>query len=233
MQTKTYIVSLISLFITLNSAPSLAADIDFKWSELRVFISNNTFAKEPTELNNLGNTDNIEDYKGFTGIGLEADAQLTKKFKVGTRIKGIWNSMYPPNSPMPATAYVGVSQYSAGFLGRATLIENENLLVDVLAELGLANTKFDVKTSGSGNGQFTKDAGFYQRLGASVGFGWSSVKFYIEAGQEWNNLNDIKFEGTITHNLTSLDLSGPYYAFGIIISGIPSWIKPGGISVGN
>jgi hypothetical protein len=233
MPTKTYIKIIVLFFIIFNSSLSQAVDLDFKWSELRVFIGGNNLAKDPTELNNLGNADNVEDYKSFTGIGLEADAQLAKKFKVGTRIKGIWNSMYPPNAPNPPTSYVAISQYSAGFLGRLTLIDTENVLVDVVAELGLANTKFDVKTTSSGNGMFTKDAGFFQRLGATVGLGWPSVKFYIEAGQEWNKLDDIKFEGTITHNLTSLDLSGPYYVVGVIISGIPSWIKPGGVSYGK
>ena len=55
----------------------------------------------------------------------------------------------------------------------------------------------------------------------------------VEAGQEWNKLTDLKFEGTLANNVTEVDFSGPYISAGLIFSGIPSWITPGGITFGK
>ena len=210
---------------------SAQANEGLKWSELRVFISNNSFFKEPTEFNNLTVADNVEKLDHLTGFGLEVDAHFKPWLKIGTRIKGIWNSVYPPNNSWPATAYLSVSHYSGSMLARVPVVEKEVFLFDVFAELGLSNNKIDIQTISSGKVTFTKDQHFFQRAGASIGLGSSSMKIYLEAGQEWNNLNGLNREGTLSTNISSIDLTGPYYAFGLIISGIPSWIKPGGFSI--
>lgn len=206
------------------------ADDGIKWSELRFFLSTNTLATSPTALNNLTAADNVQKLSDLTGIGLEADAQLKPWLKIGTRIKGIWNSVYPPNPPSPATAYLQVSQYSGGVLVRVPIVNNDWLLFDTFAEVGVANTKIDVQTISSGKGTFSKESGFYQRAGVSAGIGGPAIKFYLEAGQEWNNLSGMSFQGTLNQNVSSVDLTGSYYAFGLIFSGIPSWIKVGGFS---
>lgn len=204
-----------------------------KWSELRVFLTSNGFAKEPTQLNNMSAPDNVEKLKDLTGIGLEADARVKPWLKVGTRIKGIWNAANQPNPPSPAVAYVQVQQYSAGIVGRVPVVEKDGANLDVFAEIGLANTSIDVQTVSSGKGSWTNNAGPYGRAGVSVGLGWPTFKFFFEAGQEWNNLDKLSYTGTMTNNLSSVDFSGLYSAVGVIIYGIPSWIKPGGITVGK
>lgn len=232
MKTKTYKALFFLIIVQLFNITALADD-GIKWSELRIFLSSNTFSSPPTALNNLTATDNVQKLNDLTGVGLEAVGKFKPWLKVGTRIRGIWNSVYPSNPPSPATAYLSVSQYGGGVVARIPIIEKEWMQFDAFAELGLANTKIDIQTIGSGRGTFTNNSGFYQRAGASVGVGFPSAKLYFEAGQEFNNLNSMSFEGTLSNNVSSVDFTGPYYAIGIIISGMPSWIKPGFISVGG
>lgn len=230
MSIKKCLVICMGLFLNLISFKAQAADIDFKWSELRLFLSNNSYTDDNSSLNNLGTTDNIEKMKSFAGFGLEADAKLNSWFKVGTRFKGIFNSVYPPGS---TASYIQLSQYSAGLLGRVPLVDSNTVLVDIFAELGASNNKIEVKTSASGSAEFTKDSVFFQRVGASVGLGWPSFKIFAEAGQEFHKIESLNKSGSLVNTVNSVDLSGPYISAGLIISGMPSWIKPGGISTGK
>jgi hypothetical protein len=189
MSIKKCLVICAGLFLNLISFKVQAADIDFKWSELRLFLSNNR-----------------------------------------TRFKGIFNSVYPPGS---TASYIQLSQYSAGLLGRVPLVDSNTVLVDIFAELGASNNKIEVKTSASGSAEFTKDSVFFQRVGASLGLGWSSFKIFAEAGQEFHKIDNLNKSGSLVAAVSSVDLSGPYVSVGLVISGMPSWIKPGGISTGK
>lgn len=227
MQTKNYLALFILLF-TFNTF----ADDGLKFSELRVLLMTNTFGKAPTALNTLTAPDNVDALDSIYGIGLEADARY-KWVKFGTRFKAVLMSKNAPNAPANSSAGLTVEQYSAGALVRVPLTEQDHFQFDVLAEIGGANTKIDVETSSAGKGTFSKEAGLFGRAGASVGVGWPTFKIYLEAGQEWNNLNNLKFEGNLANNVSEVDFSGPYYSVGLIFSGIPSWITPGGITFGK
>lgn len=230
MQTTKYIVFLFLIISIIYVQPAQAVDVDFKWSEIRFFISNNNFSDDNTALNSLTTADNVEKLKSLAGFGLEVDARLKPWLKVGTRIKGIFNAV---KAPEPAQAYTQLSQYTAGLLARIPIVDNSSVLFDVFTEVGLANTTLEVKTTSSGTGEFSKEGGVFGRAGASVGFGWESGKIFVEGGQEWNKLDGLSFKGNLVNNVSSVDLSGTYVSVGVIISGIPSWIKPGGISSGK
>lgn len=230
MQTKiSALVFILIPFITINTK---AADLGIKWSEIRIFGTKNNFSKELTDINNLTATDGVPKLDSLTGIGIEADGRVLPWLKVGTRITGILMSASREDAPMPATSYVTVQKYAGGILGRIPIVDKEYLLFDLVTELGISNNKIEIQTN-AGKGTFTKNNNFYQRTGVSIGIGGPSIKFLFEAGNEWNNLSGITSEGNLTNNISSVDLSGPFFAAGIIISGIPAWIKPGGISVGK
>ncbi len=231
MIAKIYLRVIFSIIIHLLTTYAYADD-GVKFSELRIFGAANTFTTEPTALNNLTAADNVQKLDSITGLGLEADAKY-KSFKFGTRFKYVLMSKEPANAAVGGNSALTISQYSTGLLGRFPIIENSWAQFDAFIELGMANTTIDVKTSSSGKGTFKKDGSFYQRAGASIGAGGPAFKFYVEAGQEWNNMKDLTFSGTLSNNISAVDLSGPYFAVGIIISGLPSWIKPGGITVGK
>lgn len=227
MKTKIYITTILCIFTL-----SAQANNDIKFSELRFFGSTNTFAKEPTALNNLTAPDNVQKLDSITSIGLEADAKY-KWLKVGTKFTYALMSKEPANAPVGGTSSLTVNQYTVGLLARVPVVDTDLFMFDVMAELGMSNNKIDIQTSTSGKGTFTKDGNFYQRAGVSAGIGWQTFKFYAEVGQEWNKLDDLKFEGTLANNVTSADFSGPYVSVGIIILGLPSWIKPGGVTFGK
>lgn len=207
---------------------------DFKWSELRVFTMQNNLSAAPTALNNLTAPDNVEPLETLYGIGLEADGRW-KWLKVGTRFKGILMSKDAPNAPTPPTAYLTVGQYSGAGIARFAVIEKDNINFDLLVEAGLANTSIDVRTNGSGKSDIKCEACPFGRVGASLNLGWPTFKFSFEGGQEFNNLTTLNASGDLAaaNNISSIDLSGPYFAVGFILYGIPSWIKPGGITMGN
>ncbi|MGZ6442188.1 MAG: hypothetical protein ACXWRU_19180 [Pseudobdellovibrionaceae bacterium] len=229
MQTKIF-SRVISLVFSLCGLNAQAATLDIKWSEVRIFGTSNTFSTAPTELNSLTATDNIPELKSMTGIGIEADGRFFPWLKLGTRVRGIWTSLKPANATFPPTSSLSVQQFEGGLIARIPLLERDLVQLDTFAEVGVSNNKIDIQTSSSGNGTFTKNSVLYQRAGASIGFGTRSFKLFLEGGQEWNNVKNMTFEGTLTNNLTAVDFSGPYVGVGIIISGIPSWIKPGSVS---
>lgn len=208
----------------------LPAQAKFKWSELRIFATSNQFDHAQNQLNLLTTADNVRTFKTYSGIGIEADAQVLSWLKVGTRYNGSWSKVTEPYAPSPAPAFIAIQQSAAGMLVRVPLVQQNWIQFDVFGELGLANTHIDVQTSSSGGGTFTQNAGFYQRAGASLGIGWKSFKIYVEAGQEWNRMSNPSYSGTLSTGINSIDLGGPFYAAGFIISGVPSWIKPGGVS---
>jgi hypothetical protein len=229
MKTKIYLV----LFLSVFARNVFADDSGLKWSELRVFTMTNTLSTTPAALNNITASDNVEQLDTLYGIGLEADAKW-RFLKIGTRVKGILMSKNPPNPPSPAVSYLTVGQYSGGLLARVPVIDNDTVNFDFLAEVGAANTSLEIATASNGKGEFKCEACVFGRVGASINLGWPTFKFSLEGGQEFNNLSSLKYSGTLTnHNVDSVDLSGPYVAAGVIIYGLPSWIKPGGITVGK
>lgn len=218
-----------ALFLTV---PARAKDYNLKWSEVRFFLSDTTFANRDENLGALMQVDQIEELKKVTGFGLEVDAEVSSWFKAGTKIKGVFNGSNKKEAPFPATEYLAVQQYSAGLTGRVMLVNKENFFFDVFGELGLSNNTVELKTT-AGNAKWDKNSHFYQRAGASTGFGGSSFKVFVEGGYESFKLDNLNYEGTIGQNIDEIDLSGSYVSVGLIISGLPSWIKPSGLSIGG
>lgn len=220
IQTVVLFIALINFF-TVNTK----ADDNVKWSELRLFHTTNNLTTAPTALNNLTAPDNVPALDTLQSLGIEIDGQY-KWIKFGVKFGYTNSSAQPPNAPFPAPAYLSVSQLTAGVLTRIPIITQPAFLLDAFAELGAADTTFNAQTVSSGKATIEKDKNFYQRAGASVGVGTSAIKLYAEVGQEWNNLKDLSSSGTLVTNIPSVDLSGTYYAIGLIISDVPEWLKP-------
>lgn len=228
MKSKNYLY-VVSLVILTSGQLALAKDIDFKWSEIRLFISETSLASSPSDLNALTVADGVPELKKLTGFGLEATAELSSLLKVGTKFKGIFSGTNKEEGVTPSTAYLSVQQYSAGLTGRLAVANTPNVLFELFAELGLSNNTIEVRST-AGNATWTKDSHFYQRGGLAAGFGSKDFKFYAEGGYENFNLDGVSYEGTVGSTIKSIDLSGAYVGLGLIISGVPDWIKPKGIS---
>lgn len=219
----------IFLFMTfaLSFAGASEHEHGFEWSELRLFGENTKLSNSQTALNNLTAADQVSSLSSLTSYGIEADAHLGSWLKIGSRFHGTWTSL---SSSASSTAGLTVRQNAASLLLRVPFIEADYLTFDIFGEAGVANSEIDVRTSSSGTGAFTQNSSLFQRVGGSVGFGGKEVKLFVEAGQEWNNLNNLTYQGTLSTNITSANMNGTFIGGGLIISGVPSWIKPGGFS---
>lgn len=222
MKTKTGILFL--ALITLFTAHS-EADDSVKWSEVRLYHATNKLAAAPTALNNLTAPDNVPALDTLQSLGIEIDGQY-KMLKVGVKFGYTNSSAEPPNAPFPAPAYLSVSQFTAGLVARIPIVTQPAYLFDAFVELGAADTTFNAQTISSGKATLKKDKNFYQRAGASVAVGSAAVKLYAEVGQEWNKVSDPSSSGTMVTNIPAVDLSGTYFALGLIISDVPEWLKP-------
>lgn len=226
---KTLIITLMILLITVTAN---AKEFSLDWSEVRFFLTETSFANKDENVNALLQPDQIEELNKVTGFGLEVDAQVLSWFKAGTKIKGVFNGSNKKEAAFPATEYFAIQQYSAGLTGRIGLVNKEKFFLDVFGELGLSNNTIELKAT-AGTAKWEQNSYFYQRAGSSLGFGGSGFKMYVEGGYENFKLDNLKHQGSVGQNITEMDLSGPYVGVGLIISGLPSWIKPGGLSIGG
>lgn len=229
---RTLMILNIFFNVLLLDIPAYAKEYGLNWSEVRFFITNTTFTHRDEDMDSVLQADQIEPLKKVSGFGLEADAEITSWFKAGTKIKGVFNAANKKEAPMPATEYLAIQQYSAGLTGRLMLINKDNLFLDLFGELGLSNNTIELKSS-FGDAKWEKDSHFYQRAGASMGFGSSGFKMYVEGGYENFKIDKLNHQGTFGQNIDTIDLSGNYVAVGLVISGLPSWIKPGGVTIGG
>ncbi|MBY0452519.1 MAG: hypothetical protein K2P92_05740 [Bdellovibrionaceae bacterium] len=221
------------VFLILMRAPlTHAKDLDLKWSELRVFADQTTFSQFPSDLNDLAKLNGIDELHSVVGFGLEANAELKEWFKLGTKFKGVFSGSNKKEASSSTTDYLSVQQYSAGLTGRINLLKSDSLLIDTFVELGLSNNTIEIHTS-VGQGKWEKNSHFYQRAGLTAAFGGPSFKFFAEGGYEVFKLDNPEYQGTIGSQIQTIDLSGTFVGVGMIISGIPSWIKPGSVSSGN
>ena len=220
IKTPSVLLSALLLF-SLNGR----ASDDVQWSEFRLFHATNKLSTAPASLNALTAPDNTPALDTLPSIGIEVDGRY-KWIKFGVKFGYTNTSAEPANSPFPATAYLKVSQLTAGLVGRVPIIDQPSLIFDAFAELGAADTEFTVQTISSGKAVLKKDKNFYQRAGVSAGVGNPSIKLYVEAGQEWNKVDDLSASGTMTTTVTGVDLSGTFYAIGLIITDVPEWMKP-------
>jgi hypothetical protein len=200
--------------------------LDMDWSEARFFASDLQFANKSPEIKALLATDQVPELNSAFGFGIEVNAKWKSGLKVGTRIKGIFTGSNKKDAPLPASAYYSIQQYTASLNLRWPFVNQDTYFADIFAELGLGNNTVSVKTS-AGTGEWKKDAHFMQRAGLSLGGGSKDIKFYVEGGFEWNKINNPDFQGTLPDPQVGIDLSGSYGALGLVISGLPSWIKVG------
>lgn len=222
-----------SLLAVLLSAPfAQAKDLDLKWSELRIFADQTNFSQFPSDLNDLAKMNGIDELHSVVGFGLEANAELKEWFKLGTKFKGVFAGSNKKEASASSTDYLSVQQYSAGLTGRVNLLKSDSFLIDSFVELGLSNNTIEIHTA-AGQGKWEENSHFYQRAGLTAAFGGPSFKFFAEGGYEVFKLDHLDYQGTVGSQIQTIDLSGTFVGVGMIISGIPSWIKPGSISSGN
>lgn len=211
--------------VIILTSPLSFADDKIKWSDVRIFTETNKLSAAPTALNNLTAADNVPAVDTIHNLGIEIGAAY-KWFKFGTKFALTAQSATPPGATFPEPGLLTINQTTAGLVGRLPLADTPNVMFDLFAEWGGVNTTIDIRTTTVGSGTLKKSGAFYQRAGASVGFGSKDLKLYAEVGQEFNKLTGMELSGTLTTSVREVDLSGTYYSIGLIISGVPEWLTP-------
>lgn len=200
-------------------------NLDIKWSDVRFFVSDTTLANSSSQLQTLAQADGIPDLTKLTGFGLEIIGQLAPRIKIGAKFRGVLFGTNKKDASSTPTSYYQVQQYTAGPTLRGLIIDSDSFFWDLYAEVGTANNTVQLSTA-LGKGEWSKSGDIYTRAGSALGIGSQSVKLLIEAGYESIKMNSAEYQGTVGSQIKEIDLSGPYVAVGLSISGLPSWIKP-------
>lgn len=164
-----------------------------------------------------------------TKVGFEITYPIFNNFNVGARYtKYMVNNDEQPPDPVNDYNYT-IDQDSVLLVARLALIKSDNFIADVFAGYGGANTTFKLKTA-SQSGEMTRKASEgwfatpYSAAGASISVGAKQIYFNVEAGYEQNKADSFTRTGSISTNLNTVDLSGPYVTIGLVFDGIPGTV---------
>lgn len=222
---KNLLVALVLQVFLVTQAQAKDINLDIKWSDVRFFVSDTTLANPSSQLQTLAQADGIPDLTKLTGFGLEIIGQLAPRIKIGAKFRGVLFGTNKKDASAIPTSYYQVQQYTAGPTVRGLIIDTDSFFWDLYAEVGTANNTVQLSTA-LGKGEWSKSGDIYTRAGSALGIGGQSAKLLIEAGYESIKMSGAEYQGTVGSQVKEIDLSGPYVAVGLSISGLPSWIKP-------
>lgn len=213
------------LILSFFSISSWAAE--FK-AQARLYAA--VLSGKPDDLNQEMVAQGIKEFKSIPKYGVEITYPIFSALYVGVN----YSKKYLSNDEEPvniSTNYEGVlDQNTYLFVARIPIIKTEMFMIDVFGGVGGSNTKFTLKnatqdgelTKGESGDFFSSPASAY---GVSASLGYKGVYFTFEGGFESNKVESLKRSGNINGNVTGLDLSGSYVAFGITFDGIKAWTK--------
>jgi hypothetical protein len=104
-------------------------------------------------------------------------------------------------------------------IARFPLLKKDFVMVDAFGGVGGAQTTFKLETA-SQSGELTK--GLFSTLisayGVSAAVGYKKYFFFVEGGFINDKVDGLKRSGTVSDNIQTLDLSGPYAMIGFIFT---------------
>ena len=222
-------IILISLGLVSLKAP---ASDEAKPNQFRIYAGQNSF--NPDQLNAALSTAGIASLKSATLFGGEYTYLPLSILNVGARVQVKYSKASEIASPSanPLNPYYASFQQYEGFLiTRVDVVKTNSFKFDLVGGAGLSSIKVDVRTA-TAEGTFSRSSDtspyFASLAGASVGFGFGNLYLFVEGGQEWNSASNLNRSGTTSAAVNGIDVSGPYVFGGIILNGVPSFIKLNG-----
>ncbi|MCC7403840.1 MAG: hypothetical protein IT288_05515 [Bdellovibrionales bacterium] len=206
---------LISLMVIFSCAQAYAADVPVR---ARVFLgaSNGNLSNVNTELKALG----LDELDTIPIGGAEITYTVLPIFEVGLN--------YVKKQNVRKTAGVGV-EYQSEFdqsvflaVARFQIVKSSVFRLDVFAGAGGSNTTLKIN-SATQSGELSKRddkefvAAFASRYGASIAAGYKGFYLFVEGGYESNKVDSLTRTGTLSSNISSIDMSGPYGFLGLLI----------------
>lgn len=118
-----------------------------------------------------------------------------------------------------------LTQDSVYLIGRVPFLQSKIVRADVFAGVGGSNTTVKIKSATAEGEHHKKESGDWfatpiTAFGASVGVGYKMFYFVVEGGFETNTVTGLKHTGTVSTDVSKLDLSGGYFSAGVMFNGI-------------
>lgn len=198
------------------------AEVEFP-VQVRLFAAGTN--TDPKNLNAELQSQGIERYETVYSFGIEANRPLTSFLNLGINYRKRYFAT-KENPDNPATEYeASLNQDALQLIARVPILRGKILRFDLHGGIGGTNTRFKLRTA-TNHGELSKTksndwfASLYSTYGASVGAGFKNFFFFIEGGMEQNKVKNFDRSGTISNNITELDLSGSYVAVGFMFDGV-------------
>ena len=183
----------------------------------RVFIgaSDGDLTNVNNELQALG----LEEFGSIPMYGAEITYAVLPVLEVGLN--------YVKKQNIRETSGGAGTDYKAEFdqdvflaVARVPFFKTSFLRLDVFGGIGGSNTTLNIN-SATQSGEITKSddsefvASVASRYGLSVSVGYKGVYFFVEGGYENNKVDSLKRTGTLSDNISFIDMSGPYGFVGL------------------
>ncbi len=210
------LILLLSVFTLLHSANCFAGDEVI--NQIRFFYGQSTI--KSSEVNTITSAAGLEEFKKLDHFGLEVSRDVATYFNLGLRF-----SVETARTKMADSSVS--SEYDAN-LGQVTLmpmlnfpfIKSEIIKMDAVTGIGLSNTSFRIKTVDQNGSYASKLSSPSALAGLSLAIGKKYVFLKVEGGYEYRKASGFNKTGTLTGNIDTIDLSGPYFNIGIYIDGL-------------
>ena len=123
----------------------------------------------------------------------------------------------PTDSNSSSGYYASFAQSNALLILNSPIVDTEVFKMGLFGGFGVASTTLTVK-SASEDGKYNESASPLGIAGASIAIGKKYVFLKLEAGYEYNNIQDLVRTGSTSNNIGKLELSGGYFNVGILLA---------------
>jgi hypothetical protein len=209
-------ISFLMIFLLLAPASFAESSI----AKARFFGISSTI--NPTELNDELALQNIKDFKSLTKYGVDLTYQLNNRLDIGLRYERAGQRSFEIVPTVGQNYQATLIQEAIYGVARTTYLKTDIFRGDAFLGAGAANTNFKLQ-SATQDGRLMSSGytSFAAKAGASIGIGLIEVFLFFEGGYDYNKVESgLEREGVIGDKLGTFDLSGSYFAVGLLFDGI-------------
>lgn len=189
-----------------------------KMGKARLFLGSTQI--KPEELNTDLTAQSLKEASLNNAFGVEITFPFSDRFNGGLRYAKRIISQDELDGSALTDYRVAINQDIMAAVGRYLFYKGEVVNVDAVLGAGIGNTKYEIK-SATQDGSMTKQASTYSMGGIGLSIGHGKYHFLMEAGYDSQKISGLKETGTLNGNISTIDLSGPYFTIGLLFDGIP------------
>lgn len=194
--------------------------------QVRLFVGKHSF--DSSTVNTYTEAQNINKLDSSMFAGVELSKPIIGGVSVGLRGQWKWQRQNEKGDPPIAINrpyYIDLKQEQVIAITRIPIVAQAAVRFDVFGGAGLSSTtKFETRTA-SGLETYESVNTFMTMAGGSVSVGYGNMFLTVEAGQEFNNIKELKSTNGVPGSIASFDMTGTFVTAGLLFTGVPSWIK--------